>query len=275
MHRLRLGRTHAAGGAPFLIGQESDRLLFPNFVHVHQSLVGTLGRGLAANVRDLRRLADQCGQRVERDVIIAVALGQPRAQQRQHVHGLRKQFHRFLRRPLRQIFQEQRDVIGQFAGAQFEAVLVVNLQQVHHRLTAIPRLAVDVLVQVQRQRAAPVERRHVPLLPFHQVGALQPEHERLQRPAFWFRHQVFLVERFRHLAQRGLYFRLRIGQQGRQDFECLHRFTFAEVEWALPTLRSITSQPVPPGSDWRGERSPSCRRTGWSCPFPASSCCRS
>ncbi len=91
----------------------------------------------------------------------------------------------------------------------------VNLQQVNHGLTAIPRLAVNVLEQVQGQRAAPIERRHVPLLQFHQVGSFQPVHERPQRPALPFRQQLFPIQYFRHFTQRGLHFRLRIAQQGR------------------------------------------------------------
>ena len=56
-----------------------------------------------------------------------------------------------------------------FAG-EHEPGARVDLLQVHHRLAAVARVAVDVLEQVQRRRAAAVEQRDVALLHVEEVG---------------------------------------------------------------------------------------------------------
>jgi hypothetical protein len=76
-------------------------------------------------------------------------------------------------RTLGQVFEQQRQVVGQFAAGDLEAVAAVGLQQVDHGLAAVARLAVDVLEQQQAQRTAAVEQGQPALLRGHRLQRQQ------------------------------------------------------------------------------------------------------
>ena len=92
------------------------------------------------------------------------ALRQALLQRRDHVGRLANQLDRSLRRASRRVFQEQRQKVRQLAGGRRVAALLVEFEQVDHCLAAIAALAMDVLEQVQRQRARAVEQQAVTLL---------------------------------------------------------------------------------------------------------------
>ncbi|MNI35251.1 hypothetical protein D3C73_892700 [compost metagenome] len=70
-----------------------------------------------------------------------------------------------------QILQVQRDVVRQLLDADGKPGFFVLRHHVDHGLATVAGLAVHVLEQQQRQRAAPAEQRTVVLLSVHQVIA--------------------------------------------------------------------------------------------------------
>jgi hypothetical protein len=68
------------------------------------------------------------------------------------------------------VFQEQGQKVRQFARGRRIAAILVQLDEVDHRLTTIPALAVYVLEQMQGQRTRPVEQEDVALLSIEQIA---------------------------------------------------------------------------------------------------------
>ena len=69
-----------------------------------------------------------------------------------------------------EVFQEQRQVIRQFPGIDFQTVAAVFLHQVHHGLTTVAGFPVHVFEQQQRRGPAFVEHANVVLLHVQQVA---------------------------------------------------------------------------------------------------------
>ena len=87
------------------------------------------------------------------------------------MHRLAEQFARFLFGPGRKEFEEHRQVIRKFLGADLEALGFIHRHQVDHGLAAIAALAVHVLEQMQRQHARAVEQEDVALLRVIEIEA--------------------------------------------------------------------------------------------------------
>ena len=87
------------------------------------------------------------------------------ADRTQDVRAVAEHLLRLGERPQREVLEHHRQVVGQLAAARARSpARCVDLLEVDHRLAAVARIAVDVLEQVQRRRAAAVEQRDVALL---------------------------------------------------------------------------------------------------------------
>ena len=78
-------------------------------------------------------------------------------------------FPRFVKRTSGQEFQQNRQVVGQFGCHRFQACVPIGLDQADHRAATVAAFAVDVLEQVQRQGARPVEQQDISFLEFINV----------------------------------------------------------------------------------------------------------
>ena len=85
-------------------------------------------------------------------------------------------------RPVGKEFQQQRQVVRQLARVELEAVAAVRIHQVHHRLAAVARFAVDMLEQQQAHRAAAIETAQPARLRIERIAVQQRLHEAAQLP---------------------------------------------------------------------------------------------
>ena len=72
-----------------------------------------------------------------------------------------------------QIFEHDRQIIGQFARGELEPRPLVELLELDHGLAAVAAFAVQMLEQMQRERAATVEQIDVALLGRQQVAVAE------------------------------------------------------------------------------------------------------
>ena len=111
---------------------------------------------------------------------------------------------RFDKRPGRQVFQEQRKVVRQLLGLDVKAAGLVQRHEVDHRLAAVPAFAVDMLEQVQGQRARAVEQLNVAFLQVDQVAVCDLVDQRVEAAPHPRRQQRLLVEHDLELGRRAL-----------------------------------------------------------------------
>ena len=124
-----------------------------------------------------------------------------------------------------EVLEVQRDVVRQLAQADGEAGLGVLRHQVDHGLAAIAGLAMHVLEQEQRQRAAAVEQVGVALLHVHQVAFGQLVEQAAQREALL---RADLAGRGDRLGQLGVTIAqmlVRVVQQQGYHFKDAHAFS--------------------------------------------------
>ena len=78
-------------------------------------------------------------------------------------------------------FEQHRQMVRQFRPRRLEAAGAVGLQQIDHRAAALAALAVDMLEEVERQRARTVEKQHEAFLQVEDVALGQLAQQRFQR----------------------------------------------------------------------------------------------
>ena len=140
-----------------------------------------------------------------------------------------------------QEFEEQGQVVGQFARVDLVAVRGVMGGEVDHRLAAVARLAVDMLKQMERQAARPVEQADIMLLLRQEIVGRQPRDERLDRRMPRRLRQPRLLRRnLCDVAECGPQILARVVQQRAQGLEGLHRqaSTFRERPPAVGPTRT-------------------------------------
>ncbi|MNP12192.1 hypothetical protein D3C76_1044170 [compost metagenome] len=108
-------------------------------------------------------------QRAEATGVGTLALLQTRGEQGQQVRDIGQALAGLEVVAGREVFQVQRDVVRQLLDADGKARLFILGEHVDHGLATVARLAMHVLEQQQRQRAATAEQRTVVLLAIHQV----------------------------------------------------------------------------------------------------------
>ncbi len=121
----------------------------------------------------------------------------------------------------REKFEKQRQIVGQFAYRNRQAVLLVEVGEIDHRLSAFAAFAVDMLEQMQGQRTGAVEQQNIAFLQIEQIAVGDLRDQRRQRLTGRLRHQSLAFEHGGKLRRGGLQLRRRIGQQRRQNFEGL------------------------------------------------------
>ncbi len=194
--------------------------------------------------RGIRFDAGKRQQRIEDREIDRPALGKAFPERGHHLKRLLDEIPRFFRLTGRSEFQEKRQEIRQFLGGRCEAAILIELDQVHHRLATIPALAMDMLEQVQRERTGPVEKQDVAFLRLDRVAGGERVDQAGQRLALRCRQPGLPFENRNEFRQGGQEIGIGIGQQCRENAKRFHLNR-------------------PPPSACRS--SPSRRRTGWCC----------
>ncbi|CAM5326180.1 hypothetical protein AFEL58S_00857 [Afipia felis] len=141
------------------------------------------------------------------------------------MRGLRQQLARRFHLLGGEEFEEQRDEVRQIVGRDEEAGVFIQRLQIDHGLAAIAALAMDMLEQMQRQRAAAIEQETIALLQIVEIAGRKLVDQHIELLACGKRHQPFLVEN--GAEQRGRRNELFGGvcQERRQDLERLHHAT--------------------------------------------------
>jgi hypothetical protein len=159
--RSTIPATCGQSAAPGAAGNQSGPALPPTRHRARPrssgSSAGAISKAFAARPGKVRQDAHRRG--IGRGLFL-----QPLGQGGED-HARLGQFLRRLRgRQDREVFQEQRQVIGQFVRRDFEALRFVAVTQVDHRLAPVAAFAVDVFEQVERHRPPPVEQRDIAFL---------------------------------------------------------------------------------------------------------------
>ena len=147
----------------------------------HRRLGPGLVERLLGGRRDrLRLLARELEQRAEHARVGALALLQRAEDRAEDVRHLAEERLRLARRLRRHELEHRRQVVGQLAGRQQQARLLVGLREIDHRRAAVARVAVHVLEQVQRRAAAAVEQLHVLGFAVERIGPQQLHDQRVE-----------------------------------------------------------------------------------------------
>ena len=166
-------------------------------------------------------------------------------------HDLAQQRQRLGIRPRRGEFEERRQVVRQLALRQQQPAALIHLREVHHRLPAIPALAMHMLEQMQRQPPPAVEQVDIGGLEIEEVRRRQRLRQRRQRLD---RRRV--EHRIGGKMQRDVPHRVAqplvgIAEQGRKGLQSQHHITSIGF-FARPAVRvanrlvvSPPEQPLP------------------------------
>ncbi len=156
-----------------------------------------LGRKHRQRLLDRRALGGLRGKGLDRTHdrgIRAAALREPLPQSRHDMDRLRQKRGRRFCRDQRQELEKQRQIVGQLGRRDLDPVQPVDLAELDHRLPAVARFAVHVLVKMQRQRAIAVEERNIALLGVQRRQCRELRDERCERSPMLRRQQRFPIE---------------------------------------------------------------------------------
>lgn len=166
---------------------EAHRGFLPGPVDGLQAVVA-LFLGLVATQRaEVRALAAEFQQRLENRRIGAAAFLQAQRQQAEDVRHFGEPFAGRRERQQRQVFEVQRQVVRQLRYVDLQAGPGIAVEQVDHRLATVAALAVDVLEEQQRDRAAALEETVVARLDVQQVALAELVEQRREAVAQRFR----------------------------------------------------------------------------------------
>ena len=162
------------------------------------------------------------GEGLERRADFGIdALSSPQAllEHGHDVHDIREVFPGLPEGPRGQELQEQRQVVRQLVGGHLEAVRRVELLQLHHGLSPVAALPVDVLEQMERERPRPIEEEDVALLDVVEVTLGELGGEPAKRSAPPLGQHALLVENRRERRGRRRDLLCRVGEQEGQHLE--------------------------------------------------------
>ncbi len=198
-------------------GVEAHRFFLPVGVERRGAVCGRIERGQClVHLFGARWPRGQGLDGAQHRGVAAVARLEFRRYGGDHVRGLGEHRAGGALGELREEFQIKRQVVGQLARGDLQAVQGVERGQPHHRLAAVARFAVHVLVKVQRQRAVAVEQRDVAFLGVEQRQGAQLGDERVDRREPVRRQQAIGAQCFGQFIQRRHRFGGGIAQQRRQ-----------------------------------------------------------
>src|SRR6185312_15434796 len=161
-------RPAPGSGAGWSRFRRESRLLRPVVVDV-------FGRGGAAGGCFLTcvLLADNAEQGRKDGAVRTAALPQGSADGAQDMRAVAEHVAGFRQAPAAQILEHHRQVVRKLVGAQAQPRALVNRLELDHGLAAVPRLAMNMLEEMERGGAAPVEEFDIALLGPERIGRSQ------------------------------------------------------------------------------------------------------